>query len=74
MTRRSGPVARKWRALSAVSDSIVTRVYSSAGQTRTATIAAPQAISRVPSSRTVAPMRRKALRRALMGAAIVRVR
>ena len=76
ITRRDGFSATKWRSLSAASDSIVMRVYSSAGQTRTATIAAPKASWRVPRASANAPIERRAARRdaAVMAAAPGRAR
>jgi len=63
MTRRLGFSAMKCCWDSAVSDSIVTRVYSAAGHTRTATMLAPNARSPVPSSRASEPTLRSASRR-----------
>ena len=63
---RSGAGVKPWRADSAVSDSIVTRVYSRAGHTRTATMDGPPAAPArlgADSTSTSLPMCRSALRR-----------
>ena len=65
ITSRGGLSVRNWRADSGWSLSIVTRLYSVAGHTRTATMAAPSARSARPRLSTSAPWpsRRSAVRR-----------
>ena len=65
--RRGGWGTKNCLAASLVSDSMVTREYSGAGHTRTATMVAPRAICCTPSSSTRLPPRSSARRVGLAG-------
>ena len=59
---RGGLATKEWVVLNALSDSIVTREYSGAGQMRTVMMLAPRATGLTPSVKTTAPVSRKVRR------------